>query len=91
MCLCHQLLKYIGGFAAAGIGGEPFCQIGKDIKARSSYDAQFVLYLTNGSAGYFPMRDAFNYDGYEARTCKFQPGVGELLTDTAMELLNNIK
>ena len=81
----------IGGFAAAGIGGEPFCQIGKDIKENSTYDAQFVLYLTNGSAGYFPMRDAFNYDGYEARTCKFQPGVGELLRDTAMELLNNIK
>lgn len=81
----------IGGFAAAGIGGEPFCQIGKDIKANSPYDAQFVLYLTNGSAGYFPMRDAFNYDGYEARTCKFQPGVGELLADTAMNLLNNIQ
>ena len=81
----------IGGFAAAGIGGEPFCQIGKDIKADSSYDAQFVLYLTNGSAGYFPMKDAFNYDGYEARTCKFQPGVGELLRNTAIELLNNIK
>lgn len=81
----------IGGFAAAGIGGEPFCQIGKDIKADSPYDAQFVLYLTNGSAGYFPMKDAFNYDGYEARTCKFQPGVGELLRDTAIELLNSIK
>jgi len=81
----------IGGFAAAGIGGEPFCQIGKDIKAKTPYDAQFVLYLTNGSAGYFPMRDAFDYDGYEARTCKFQPGVGELLTDTALTLLRNLK
>lgn len=81
----------IGGFAAAGISGEPFCQIGKDIKAKSLYDAQFVLYLTNGSAGYFPMQDAFDYDGYEARTCKFQRGVGELLTDTALELLNNIQ
>lgn len=81
----------IGGFAAAGIGGEPFCQIGKDIKANTPYDAQFVLYLTNGAAGYFPMKDAFNYDGYEARTCKFQPGVGELLTDTAMELLDHIR
>lgn len=81
----------IGGFAAAGISGEPFCQIGKDIKANSAYDAQFVLYLTNGSAGYFPMKDAFDYDGYEARTCKFQPGVGELLTDTALQLLGNIQ
>lgn len=81
----------IGGFAAAGISGEPFCQIGKDIKANSSYDAQFVLYLTNGSAGYFPMKDAFNYDGYEARTCKFQSGVGELLTETALDLLKQIQ
>lgn len=81
----------IGGFAAAGISGEPFCQIGKDIKAASPYEAQFALYLTNGSAGYFPMKDAFQYDGYEARTCKFQPGVGELLTETALTLLGNIK
>ena len=66
-------------------------QMDPNDNANSPYDAQFVLYLTNGSAGYFPMRDAFNYDGYEARTCKFQPGVGELLADTAMNLLNNIK
>ena len=37
------------------------------------------------------MKDAFNYDGYEARTCKFQPGVGELLVDTALDLLKNIQ
>ena len=81
----------IGGFAAAGISGEPFCEIGKQIKAKSDYDAQFVLYLTNGSAGYFPMKDAFSYDGYEARTCKFQPGVGELLVDNALDLLYKLK
>lgn len=80
----------IGGFAAAGISGEPFCEIGKQIKAKSPFDTQFVLYLTNGSAGYFPMKDAFEYDGYEARTCKFQPGVGELLVDNALKLLYNI-
>lgn len=81
----------IGGFAAAGISGEPFCEIGKQIKEKSNYDAQFVLYLTNGSAGYFPMKDAFEYDGYEARTCKFQPGVGELLVDNAIDLLYKLK
>lgn len=80
----------IGDFAAAGISGEPFCEIGKQIKAQSPFDTQFVLYLTNGSAGYFPMKDAFSYDGYEARTCKFQPGVGELMIDNALQLLYNI-
>ena len=81
----------VGGFAAAGSSGEPFCEIGKRIKAESPFEAQFALYLTNGSSGYFPMSDAFSYDGYEARTCKFQPGVGELVADTSLKLLNNIK
>ena len=81
----------VGGFAAAGSSGEPFCAIGKRIKAESPFEAQFALYFTNGSSGYFPMIDAFSYDGYEARTCKFQPGVGELIADTSLQLLNNIK
>lgn len=81
----------VGGFAAAGSSGEPFCAIGKQIKAQTPFEVQFALYLTNGSSGYFPMNDAFSYDGYEARTCKFQPGVGELIADTSLKLLNNIK
>lgn len=81
----------VGGFAAAGSSGEPFCAIGKRIKAESPFEAQFALYFANGSSGYFPMIDAFSYDGYEARTCKFQPGVGELIADTSLQLLNNIK
>lgn len=80
----------VGQFGAAGIPGEPFCEIGKQIKEKSPYEAQFVLYLTNGSGGYFPMKDAFSYDGYEARTAKFQPGVGELMIDNALELLNEM-
>lgn len=81
----------VGGFAAAGSSGEPFCAIGKRIKAESPFETQFALYFTNGSSGYFPMLDAFSYDGYEARTCKFQPGVGELIADTSLQLLNQIK
>ena len=81
----------VGGFAAAGSSGEPFCAIGKRIKAESPFETQFALYFTNGSSGYFPMLDAFSYDGYEARTCKFQPGVGELIADTSLKLLNQIK
>lgn len=81
----------VGGFAAAGSSGEPFCAIGKQIKAETPFEAQFALYFANGSSGYFPMQDAFSYDGYEARTCKFQPGVGELIVDTSLKLLNNIK
>jgi len=33
----------IGDFSLAGLPGEPFCQIGMDIKAASPYKAQFAL------------------------------------------------
>lgn len=86
----HVSAFRIGDFGGAGIPGEPFCEIGKQIKAKSPYKAQFVLYLTNGSGGYFPMKDAFEVDGYEARTAKFQPGVGELMVENAVELMNRM-
>ena len=77
----------IGDFAAAGIPGEGFCEIGKRIRATGYFPAQFTLGLTNGSQGYYPMADAFEVNGYEARTSRFKPGVGELLADTACQLL----
>ena len=80
----------VGDFAAAGIPGEPFCEIGKRIRAGSTFPAQFTLGLTNGSQGYYPMQDAFEVQGYEARTSRFKPGVGELLADTALELVSKL-
>ena len=80
----------VGDFAVAGIPGEPFCEIGKRIRAGSTFPAQFTLGLTNGSQGYYPMMDAFDVQGYEARTSRFKAGVGELLADTALELVTKL-
>ena len=80
----------IGDFALAGLPGEPFCQIGMDIKAATPYKAQFVLGLTNGCQGYFPSSEAFSVNGYEARTSSFQPCVADILTNTAVSLLKEM-
>ena len=80
----------IGDFSVLGLPGEPFCQIGMDIKAASPYKAQFTLGLTNGCQGYFPSADAYNFNGYEARTSSFQPCIAQILTDTAIELLQEM-
>lgn len=80
----------VGQFALAGIPGEPFCEVGKRIRAQSPYELQFALCLTNGAEGYFPMMDAFSVNGYESRTTRFQPGVGELMADTAVALLQEL-
>lgn len=81
----------VGDFSGACIPGEGFCEIGKRIRAAEYFPAQFTLGLTNGGEGYYPMADAFEVNGYEARTSKFKPGVGELLAETACELLAQLK
>ena len=76
----------VGSFAVVGIPGEPFCAIGMNIREASPFKAQFVFGLTNGCEGYLPVRDAFGVSGYEARTSKFLPGVGELMTEAGIAL-----
>ena len=47
--------------------------------------------LTNGDAGYFPMRDAYDEGGYEARSSDFKAGVAELIIAEGKELLNSLR
>jgi len=69
----------LGDICLVGIPGEPFCEVGKQIRAKSPFAVQFVMGQTNGMEGYFPTEDAFSVNGYESRTSKFKPGVAETL------------
>jgi len=69
----------LGDICLVGIPGEPFCEVGKQIRAESPFAVQFVMGQTNGMEGYFPTEDAFRVNGYESRTSKFKPGVAETL------------
>jgi len=40
---------------------------------------------------YIPTRRAFEEGHYEPTTCPLQPGCGELLVQTAVNLLNELK
>lgn len=40
---------------------------------------------------YIPTRKAFEEGGYEVTTCPLEPGCGELLIQTAADLLNELK
>ena len=46
--------------------------------------------LTNGSEGYYPMQEAYDEGGYEARSSSFKAGVAELLIDEGKKLLREI-
>ena len=81
----------IGNVALIGIPGEPFTGIGRGLKEAEGWDLVLPCCLTNGDAGYFPMRDAYDEGGYEARSSDFKAGVAELIIAEGKELLNSLR
>jgi len=80
----------IGKVALVGFPGEPFCGIGKAVKETAGYDLVLPTCCTNGYQGYFPMKDAYDEGGYEARTSNFCAGVAEKLIREAKEMLSTL-
>ena len=81
----------IGPVAMVGIPGEPFTEIGVEIKKAEGWDLIMPCCLTNGTMGYFPMKSAYDEGGYEARSSRFKAGVAEIIIDEAKKLLNEMK
>lgn len=80
----------IGDVALLGIPGEPFTGIGRAFKDTAGWDLVLPTCLTNGSEGYFPMREAYDEGGYEARSSNFQAGVAELIIEEGKKLMNDL-
>ena len=81
----------VGDLAFAFAPYEMFADNGKEIKAGAPYKMTFVMGYSNGSNGYLPTRQAFEYRCYEANTTKFAPGIGEGLSSTFVKLLQDLK
>ena len=74
-----------GSLAFAGFPGEPFTQLGRDVKELSPFRMTIPCCIVNGSRGYFPTKEVFGLGGYEARSSVFRPGVGEILRDALVD------
>ncbi len=81
----------LGKVAIVTIPGEPFNGIGVALKDTADYDLVIPCCLTNGAEGYFPMSDAYEQGGYEARSSIFKAGVAEIIINTGKELLQKLK
>jgi len=77
----------VGPVAFLGIPGEPFNGIGRAIKETEGFDMVIPTCLTNGYQGYFPMQDAYDEGGYEARSSNYKAGIAELIVSEAQKLL----
>ncbi|MBR5338514.1 MAG: hypothetical protein IK150_00355 [Lachnospiraceae bacterium] len=81
----------LGPVAFVGIPGEPFTEIGRQIKDTEGWSLILPCCLTNGAQGYFPMQDAFDEGGYEARSSNYKPGVAETIIKGGKELLGEMR
>ena len=80
----------IGEIALVGIPGEPFTDIGVEIKKCPGWGIILPCAVTNGCEGYFPTKSAYDEGGYEARSSPFKAGVAEIIIDESIKLLNSI-
>ena len=81
----------LGDVAFVGIPGEPFSEIGNQLKLADGYKLVIPTCLTNGYQGYFPTLDAYTQGGYEAGNSNFRAGVAERIIAGGIELLKELR
>jgi hypothetical protein len=80
-------LLQIGPAVLAGIEGEPFAELGLEIKARSPWSSTWFGGYTGGWVGYIPTPDAYLQGGYEVDTSPFAPeAAGQVVAQTLAAL-----
>lgn len=79
-----------GPVAFVGFPGEPFTGIGRGVKDSEDFELVMHTCITNGYEGYFPMKDAYDEGGYEARSSRFKAGVAENLIEEGKSVLKEL-
>lgn len=77
-----------GDVVISGVPGEPFTDIGCEIKERSPFKMTVLCSNANGDDAYYPSKEAYAEGGYEARSSVFAAGVAEAITDGSLEMLD---
>ncbi|MBE7040316.1 MAG: hypothetical protein E7398_06295 [Ruminococcaceae bacterium] len=80
----------IGDLAFAGIGGEPFVEIGVRISEQSPFENTIVCCLTNDDGAYIPTSSSYEEGGYEARGSTIKPGGDNIIVDGMIKLLKSL-
>ena len=65
--------------------------IGRGLKEAEGWELVLPMCLVNGYNGYFPMQDAYDEGGYEARCSNFKAGVAELLIAEGIKMIDGLR
>jgi neutral ceramidase len=86
-----QVIRFSPQVALVALPGEVFVELGLAIKRASPFETTLVVELAHDAPGYVPTRKAFAEGSYETVNSRIQPGGGELLVETAVRLLKEIR
>ena len=86
-----QVIRLGQEVALVALPGEVFVDLGLAIKRASPFETTLVVELAHDAPGYVPTRKAFAEGSYETVNSRIQPGGGELVVETAVRLLKELK
>ncbi|MCS7104902.1 MAG: neutral/alkaline non-lysosomal ceramidase N-terminal domain-containing protein [Thermofilaceae archaeon] len=82
----------LGQTAIVGLPGEPFVEVGLEVKSFSPSRLTIVASYTNDAIGYVPTLEVYDEGGYEVTppACLVAKGSAEKLTEEALRLLRSL-
>ncbi|MFH1267370.1 MAG: neutral/alkaline non-lysosomal ceramidase N-terminal domain-containing protein [Planctomycetota bacterium] len=86
-----QAIRLSDDTALVGLPGEVFVELGLAIKKASPFANTMVVELSQDCPDYVPTRKAFTEGSYETVCSWIEPGGGEMLVDSAVRLLEQLK
>lgn len=82
-----QVIGLGSDLAWVALPGEVFVELGLAIKQRSPFAQTFVVELANENIGYIPDRRSYAEGNYEPESARCAAGSGELVVESAVQLL----
>lgn len=80
----------VGELALVAMPGEPFAQIGVEVRRRSPFPITMFSGYSNGEIGYVPMRSDYENGGYGVWNSPLAPGSAEAVIQASSELLREL-
>ena len=79
-----------GGAVFSTVPGEPFTDVGVQVKKGSKFDFTILTCCSNGDEAYFPTQAAFDEGGYEVVSTDFAEGTAEQIVRETLSLINSL-
>lgn len=81
----------IGDFVLVSFPGEPFAEVGLNIKQRSPFEFTYLASCSNGSIGYAPTADAYGGEAYEDALTRLAPEWQARYEEKALKMIGELR